>query len=106
MHGALAAAYEADTIVADDPDAVGDVMHVQLLYGDNARHRLMPNQQHLSCKLYPLDHGNVIILPEKLDGDGYCEICFTQAERDEALSAVVKRRNDADSFVGIKPRRK
>lgn len=107
MHEALAlAVYEADTVVADDPDVNGGVMHVQLLYGDGLRHRLMPGHQDLACKVDELDHANVIILPERLDGTDYCELCFTPAERTEALSAVAKRRNDADSFVGIKPRKK
>lgn len=100
---------DEDTLVVDVPDRplpralleAQVVMHVRLLYGDNLKHRLLPGHLDLACGTDKLDHDRVKILPEKLDGDDYCEICFTPRERLHALEAVAKRRNDADGYETI-----
>lgn len=105
-HDQAAVRVDYETVVVEDPDRPRsrdevDVMHVRLLYGDGLRHKLQPGQLELSCELFPLQHTNVDILPEKLDGVDYCAICFTPKEIARALEAFEKRRAEADQFVTI-----
>jgi hypothetical protein len=96
-----------DTEVVDVPTEEKVVMFVQLLYGDGLKHRLMPDHLDLACETDELDHVRVLITPEKLDGEGYCPVCFTPKERERARAAIEKRRADAEAFgVDIQPRRR
>lgn len=97
-----------DTEVVDVPTEAKVVMFVQLLYGDGLKHRLMPDHLDLACETDELDHARVLITPEKLDGDGYCPVCFTPKEIARGRDAIEKRRADAESFgtSDIQPRRR